>query len=368
MTAEKDPKTGKWLIQYRYTDWQGKRRKSTKRGFLTKKEAEEWLRDFLTVSQYDLNMKFSDFLKIYYKDMEKRLREYTMKTKKYIVDMKILPYFGDKRISEISPADIRKWQNILMQEGYSETYLRTIHNQLAAIFNYAVKYYDLKSNPCVKAGCMGRATAEKMDFWTRQEFMRFIQASQYDPQCYMIFMLLYWTGIRIGELFALTPMDIDTEKRTISITKSYQRLEKKDVITGPKTPKSNRKIKIPGFLAEELRKYVISQGKVEKDERLFTITRYHLLCDMKKGVQASGVKPIRLHDFRHSHASLLVELGFSPLEIAERLGHEKIETTLNTYSHLYPGKQEKIAEKLEQEYCSGYRELQKFDYPNSTLK
>ena len=182
MGAEKDPKTGKWLIQYRYTDWQGRRRKSTKRGFLTKREAEEWLRSFLAVSQCNINMKFSDFLKLYYRDMEKRLREYTMRTKKYIMEMKILPYFGEKRVSEITPADVRQWQNILMQEGYAETYLRTIHNQLAAVFNYGVKYYDLKSNPCTKAGCMGKANAEKMDFWTKQEFMGFIKATDYEPQ------------------------------------------------------------------------------------------------------------------------------------------------------------------------------------------
>lgn len=359
MGAEKDPKTGKWLIQYRYTDWQGRRRKSTKRGFLTKREAEEWLRSFLAVSQCNINMKFSDFLKLYYRDMEKRLREYTMRTKKYIMEMKILPYFGEKRISEITPADVRQWQNILMQEGYAETYLRTIHNQLAAVFNYGVKYYDLKSNPCTKAGCMGKADAEKMDFWTKQEFMGFIKATDYEPQSYMIFMLLYWTGMRIGEAFALTPNDIDIDSKVISISKSYQRIAKRDVITQPKTPKSKRKIKISGFLTKELKKYMESQGIHNKEERLFTITRYQLLCDMKKGIQASGVKNIRLHDFRHSHASLLVELGFSPLEIAERLGHEKIETTLNTYSHLYPGKQEKIAKRLEQEYCNDNKELRK---------
>lgn len=359
MGAEKDPKTGKWLIQYRYTDWQGRRRKSTKRGFLTKREAEEWLRSFLAVSQCNINMKFSDFLKLYYRDMEKRLREYTMRTKKYIMEMKILPYFGEKRVSEITPADVRQWQNILIQEGYAETYLRTIHNQLAAVFNYGVKYYDLKSNPCTKAGCMGKANAEKMDFWTKQEFMGFIRATDYEPQSYMIFMLLYWTGMRIGEAFALTPNDIDIDSKVISISKSYQRIAKRDVITQPKTPKSKRKIKISGFLTKELKKYMESQEIHNKEERLFTITRYQLLCDMKKGIQASGVKNIRLHDFRHSHASLLVELGFSPLEIAERLGHEKIETTLNTYSHLYPGKQEKIAKRLEQEYCNDNKELRK---------
>ena len=111
MKAEKDKKTGKWLIQYRYTDWQGKRRKSTKRGFATKREAEEWLRNFLITQKADFDMKFEDFWKMYCADMETRLREHTMRTKKYIVELKILPYFGNKRVNDITAADIRQWQN-----------------------------------------------------------------------------------------------------------------------------------------------------------------------------------------------------------------------------------------------------------------
>ena len=111
MKAEKDKKTGKWLIQYRYTDWQGKRRKSTKRGFATKREAEEWLRNFLITQKADFDMKFEDFWKMYCADMETRLREHTMRTKKYIVELKILPYFGNKRANDITAADIRQWQN-----------------------------------------------------------------------------------------------------------------------------------------------------------------------------------------------------------------------------------------------------------------
>ena len=129
MKAEKDPKTGKWLIQYRYTDWQGKRRKSTKRGFRTKHEAEEWLREFLSSKQSEFDVKFEDFVKMYYADMETRLREHTMRTKKYIIDLKILPYFGQKRINAITAADVRKWQNMLIKKGYSQTYLKTINNQ-----------------------------------------------------------------------------------------------------------------------------------------------------------------------------------------------------------------------------------------------
>lgn len=221
MKAEKDSKTGKWLIQYRFTDWQGKRRKSTKRGFATKREAEEWLRTFLVTQKADFDMKFEEFLKMYYTDMETRLREHTMRTKKYIIDLKILPYFGQKRVNDISAADIRRWQSELIKKGYSPTYLKTINNQLSSIFNYAVKYYDLKGNPCTKAGSIGKSRAEEMSFWTIDEFRQFVDCIMDKRQSYMSFMIQYWTGMRLGELLALTPADIDLDKHTISITKSY---------------------------------------------------------------------------------------------------------------------------------------------------
>ena len=350
MKAEKDKKTGKWLIQYRYTDWQGKRRKSTKRGFATKREAEEWLRNFLITQKADFDMKFADFWKMYCADMETRLREHTMRTKKYIVELKILPYFGNKRVNDITAADIRQWQNELIKMGYSPTYLKTINNQLSAIFNYAVRYYDLKSNPCAKAGSMGKSKAEEMDFWTGEEFRKFIDSVMNKRLSYMAFMTLYWTGMRMGELLALNPKDVDLEKRTISITKSYQRLGKKDVITPPKTPKSKRVITIPEFLAADIKDYMDSLYELQENDRLFPITKYYLEHEMQRGIKESGVKRIRVHDLRHSHASMLIELGFSPLEIANRLGHEKVETTLNTYAHLYPNKQTKLAERLDSEY------------------
>ena len=350
MKAEKDKKTGKWLIQYRYTDWQGKRRKSTKRGFATKREAEEWLRNFLITQKADFDMKFADFWKMYCADMETRLREHTMRTKKYIVELKILPYFGNKRVNDITAADIRQWQNELIKMGYSPTYLKTINNQLSAIFNYAVRYYDLKSNPCAKAGSMGKSKAEEMDFWTGEEFRKFIDSVMNKRLSYMAFMTLYWTGMRLGELLALNPNDVDLEKRTISITKSYQRFGKKDVTTPPKTPKSKRVITIPEFLAADIKDYMDSLYDLQEDDRLFPITKYYLEHEMQRGIKESGVKRIRVHDLRHSHASMLIELGFSPLEIANRLGHEKVETTLNTYAHLYPNKQTKLAERLDSEY------------------
>ena len=95
-------------------------------------------------------------------------REHTMINKHYIMDDKVLPYFGEKKMNEITPADIRKWQTELINKEYSKTYLKTINNQLSAILNYAVRYYGLKNNPCRTAGSMGKSKADEMSFWTKR--------------------------------------------------------------------------------------------------------------------------------------------------------------------------------------------------------
>ena len=142
-----------------------------------------------------------------------------------------------------------------------------------------------------------------------------------------------------ADLLALTPSDIDFEKKTLTVNKSYQRLGREDIITTSKTPKSNRTIPIPDGLCTCLQEYMSYCYGLQKDDRLFPYTKSFLYHEMEYGCKASGVKCIRVHDIRHSHASLLVEMGFSPLLIAERLGHEKVQTTMDTYSHLYPNKQ-----------------------------
>ena len=345
MPATRDGKT--WRSQFYYEDWQGVRHKKNKRGFKTKAEAEEWERNFRQQQRKDLDINFENFVEIYFADMENRLRESTIKNKRYVFDLKVMPYF--KKMCEIKTADIRAWQNELIKQGYAQTYLKSINNQLAALFNYAVRYYDLKDNPCRKAGSIGKSKADDMEFWTKQEFKQFLPSMDQKPEARMAFLLLYWTGMRIGELLALTYEDIDLEKRIISISKSYQRIDGKDVITPPKTPKSNRKITIPPFLAEELKEYCSHLYGIMPNERMFRFTKSYMEHEIVRGIKETGVKRIRLHDLRHSHASLLVELGFQPLAIAERLGHEKIETTLNTYSHLYPNKQAELADRLELE-------------------
>lgn len=129
MNLTKDKKKGTWYVQFYYTDWQGIRKKKFKRGFKTKSEAQEWAMNFLQKQKCDTSLTFGQFIDEYYEDMEKRLKDNTMKTKKYIIEYKIRPYFQNKLLSEITPLDIRKWQNELLDKGYKQTYLKTVNNQ-----------------------------------------------------------------------------------------------------------------------------------------------------------------------------------------------------------------------------------------------
>lgn len=197
MPATRDGKT--WRSQFYYEDWQGIRHKKNKRGFKTKAEAEEWERNFRQQQRKDLDINFENFVEIYFADVENRLRESTIKNKRYVFDLKVTPYFKRKKMCEIKTSDIRVWQNELIKQGYAPTYLKSINNQLAALFNYAVRYYDLKDNPCRKAGSIGKSKADDMEFWTKQEFKQFLPSMDKKPEARMAFMLLYWTGMRIGD-------------------------------------------------------------------------------------------------------------------------------------------------------------------------
>ena len=349
MPAYKDEKTGKWFAKFYYTNWQGIKKQKWKRGFATKKEALGFERDFLEKQSANPDMTFQNLYEIYMEDMAARLKQSTLLTKKAVLQTHILPFFGSKPINEIKASDVRRWQAKLMSSpnNYSQTYLKKINTELNSIINYAKRFYDLNTNPCGKAGTIGKAKAEEMDYWTYDEYIAFREGVKDKSLSYICFEVLYWTGIREGELLALSPADIDLDNKTISINRTYQRIEGKDVFTSPKTRKSKRKIPIPDFLCQELSDYIQSRYMLDADERLFPVTKSYLSHEMIRGCKNTGVKKIRIHDIRHSHASLLINQGCDALMLADRLGHEKVSTTLNTYSHLFPHKQQELVHSLE---------------------
>ena len=170
MAAFKNKDNGSWYVQFRYTDWKGERQQKLKRGFATKREALEWEREFLMEKQADVNMTFESFVALYERDIKPKLKLNTWLTKESIIKKKILPYFAKRKLSEITAKDIMRWQNEIREmrdchgKPLSKTYLKTVHNQLRAIFNHAVRDYNLRENPCKKAGSMGKKKNREMMF------------------------------------------------------------------------------------------------------------------------------------------------------------------------------------------------------------
>ena len=274
-----------------------------------------------------------------------------MHTKDSIFQEKIIPYLGNMPVSAITNRDILQWENKMKTlhsangRPYSQTYLKTVYNQLVALLNHAVKYYGLKENPANHAPTLGSRKGKEMQIWTTEEYKQFRDAIEDKPLSFYAFEILYWCGLRVGELLALTRTDINLTKSTISITKSLQHLKKRVIITPPKTAKGNRIIAIPNFLRDELKDFLQMQALLKDDEPLFPITKHYLRYEIQRGCKASGVKQIRVHDLRHSHVSLLIDMGFSAVAIGDRVGHESASITYH-YAHLFPTVQKDMANQL----------------------
>ena len=346
----KDGKTTRWYANFYFTDWTGEKKHICKRGFKTQKEAKEYERTFMDQQNTTSDILFSALVEKYLEDMSHRLKPTTMENKRSIITGKLIPYFANLKVCDIDSIKIRKWQNELIsyhdEKGhpFSQTYLKTVNNQMSAIMNYAVAHYRLPSNPCRAAGSMGKSKAEEMHIWTQKQYEQFSKTIQ-KSSVRLAFDILFYTGMRSGELLALTPADILPAKR-ININKNYAKINGMELFLEPKTPKSKRCISIPDFLYNEIQEYIDKLYGIQQNDRIFYFTKSALDKEIKRISVKAGLPSIRVHDLRHSHASMLIEMGFNALEIADRLGHESVKTTLDTYSHLYPDKDKKLAEEL----------------------
>lgn len=345
MPVYKDEERNSYYVKVYYVDYTGQKKQKKKRGFKLKKDAQNWEREFMLQLQSDPTMSLNSLSELYINDISSRLKQTSVDGHKHLLNTRILPYLGDKPINLITPADIRHWQNLQIDSGYSPAYLKRMNNLLVAVLNYAVRYHNLRENPCHLAGSMGKRGRRIITFWTKDEYFSFIKVID-DITRYTMFQVLYYTGMRIGELLALTYGDLDLESKIIHINKTATFKGGNVIITSPKTEKSTRDVTVPALLVDDLQDYMSKIYSYSVEDRVFPYTKSILYNALNTGCEKSGVKRIRIHDIRHSHASLLIDMGVSPLLISERLGHEKVETTLNTYSHLYPNRAEEVAEKL----------------------
>lgn len=345
MPAYYDEKTKSWFCKFYYTDYTGTRKQKKKRGFKLQRDAKEWERAFLSSLRYDDKTTFGTIAQQYIEENTPRRRYNTIKT--YTTALKhILPTFEGVPIGSITEQSIIRWQNDIIEKGFSDVYSNKIDTVFRTIYKFGAKRCKIPFSPFEDVKKIGKASSKSLHFWTYDQYQAFICHIE-NPVQKTAFDVLYYCGLRIGELFALTAADVDLENQMIHITKSLQRVKKEDIITPPKSEKGIRDITIPNSLTKELENYMLMLYDCKGETRLFEISKQALYYPMKKYSAAAGIPKIRIHDLRHSHVALLIEKGISPLAIADRLGHENVQITLGTYGHLYPNKQREIADILE---------------------
>ena len=394
----------KWMTKFNYTDPKsGIVKTAYKRGFDSKREAKKYEDDFIDSliapeeDEVEVIRTYGDVFQEYLMSHKRAdIKESSLETKFNIFNKHIFPTFEEVPIDSITDDDIANWQKkmklCIQPNGkhFSEAYLRTIQSQFNSIINYAFSKGYLKANPLADIKNMG-IKDKRVEFWTPEEYERFAYYAMEYPQYYYVYEVLYWCGLRLGEMLALTLNDIDLENGIISVTKTYNHLNGEDIISTPKTPSSVRKVSMPAltlndidlkngiisvtktynhlngediistpktpssvrkvsmpaFLCDELKEYIGLQYEPTREQRIFQISKsklannFHLLSD------EAGLKRITIHGLRHSHVSLLISKKYDIFEVSKRIGHKSVKTTQDIYGHLFDDVQKSIANDLD---------------------
>ena len=345
MAAYRDDKHKTWFVVFRYKDWQGKSRFTTKRGFKTKKDALNYEHDFKETSADNVEVTIAKLVESYLEDRKIHTKLSTYKGITSVMNVHILPYLKNLRIQDLTTTIMRRWQNEILKLNLKPSMTRKIHAQCSALLNYAVKYYGLKQNPLKLTNAIGSLDS-KVDFWTAEEFKKFISVVD-KPKYNLCFQLLFISGMRIGELLALDVNDFDFENNIINITKSMAHNNRK--ITTPKNIQSIRKIDMPSEIMKLTNEYIKSLDEISSP--LFNFTESALINALRKYTLIAGVKKIRIHDLRHSHATFLIHKGVPITVISQNLGHKSPDVTLKIYSHVYKDMSEKTAKFFSEFVC-----------------
>ena len=342
-----DPVTGKQIQKY-------------KSGFKTKKEAKEAYSKLVLASTEELTVQkdqptFQTFLEeVYLPWYKTQVKESTFDNRRTTAK-KHFAYFFKKKINEIEAIHVQAWQ-LKLAEQFNPNYVRIVHGMLAVAFDRAVILGLCEKNPARMVGNI-KSKKTKVDFWTLEEFQKVIsllyKGDYYEHYMFISYWLLFMTGMRIGEAAALQWEDIDFDTGLLTINKTlYYKTMDEYKFVEPKTQASNRVIVIDTDTIRELKEWKEVQQKVLKDCGFVMsysgvpTSKHTLPRALNKLAELAGVHRIKIHALRHSHASLLISMGENPLIIKDRLGHEKIQTTLGTYGHLYPNSNFEVAKKL----------------------
>lgn len=348
MPVYKDKQRGTWYYAKSVKKPDGSYKQIKKRGFKLKKEALEAERQAIDAVHESNDITFKQIATEYLMWYEKRRKQSSVKVIRNILMNHLIPEFGTKKLDKITPRHVMNYQNKIIDE-YAGDFLDKIHTTLSALFNYGIRSQVVTANPAKIAGNFPKKSKSRINFWELHEFKTFIEVVEEEPYR-TFFMTLYYSGARKGELLALTWEDILFEQNSIDINKT---LDHKGNRTSTKTDSSTRILLMPAFVMDMLKELKPSYAK--SDYVVFgdfydPISTTTLDRRYQKFIEQSGVKKIVMHEFRHSHASYLINKGVTPGVVAERLGHKSVATTLDTYSHLYPDKQIEAVATMEEDF------------------
>lgn len=361
----------KYRVRINYTDSYGKAKQIDRVAYGNEeaKQLERELNYKIRNNQIDSSITVLQLFKEYTSTKKYEVRQTTYEKTCRILERYVIPEFKDTKVSKLTIPMLQKWKNKISNEGLALTTRKNIYGEFRAMLNYAVKLDYLKKNPLLVAGNFKASITitdtKTFSYYTVDEFRQYISAAKcfaensehlgnnYDWNFYVFFNVAFYTGMRKGEINALTWKDIKGD--TIHITKSVsQKAKGKDLITPPKNRSSIRNIQIPQplnkILKEHKNRYMDFEAFSDdlyicggtQPVRDTTLEKRNILFS-----EMAGLKHIRIHDFRHSHASLLANEGINIQEIARRLGHTDVAMTWNTYSHLYPREEERAIQILD---------------------
>lgn len=338
----------------------GKQIQKYRSGFSTKKEARAEYSKLILAAEEGLAMEkkqpsFKQFIEeIYLPWYKTQVKESTYKNRLNTIE-KHFKFFYRKKVNEIELIHVQTWQ-LKLAKDYSPNYVRIIQGMLSLAFDRAIILGLAKKNPARMVGNI-KSKKVKVDFWTLEEFQKVIsllyKGDYYEHYLFICFWLLFTTGLRIGEAAALQWEDIDFESGIISVTKTlYYKSMNEYTFVDPKTSASIRTVVIDKDTIRELKDWMEVQKKVLKDCNFvlsysgIPTSKHTLPRALEKLAGLAGVHRIKIHALRHSHVALLISMGVNPLIVKDRLGHEKIQTTLGTYGHLYPNSNFEVAKML----------------------
>ena len=346
MSAEKEKikgeYTGRWNARLTIRLINGESKRIFKRGFKSKKEALEYEKNIILNNSLGANIPFKNAVNQYLEFKKPRIKESSYQVIE--VNLKKITYFNNTLISEITPIQVSNFQNELIK-SYKPNTVKTLNNYIKMLFTWCVRYKGLANNPFNMVDRLKLEAKKRMDIITSVELNQIIEQVK-SPDMKLMFKLLFWTGLRLGEARALKTDDIDFNNKTISVTKNYIHLKGKDIITTPKTKGSIRTIKIDDILIEDIKEYLDKARYILDDNFIFRYNKPYYLKIFKDITLKVLAKSLRIHDLRHSHASFLINNGVDILLISKRLGHSNTAMTLNVYSHLYPDKESEAIELI----------------------